>query len=408
VTSVLLVSVAFVAAIVGVGGLLQYKANQARAGRWREGAKAVGMTEVVEERAFLGFFKGLKGHVGDLRIHIEDYGSGRQVSGARVLIAGLGHASPWESPSRVPLPGLASEGSPSRFHLRAEGVGSTLAKALGDRELETGDERFDKVAYIQGSPPTVLAVLDAETRRRLMGLLQGEVETGGAADVLKARVAVVDGTLQADLSEQPTRPAAGRLLGAVSQLIEVARRLTSPDDIPERLARNVLGDAVPGVRLANLVALTRFDLDKDGIREVLRAACRDDDAEVRLRAAMALGEEARDVLMETALGPEDPPVSQFRDAATDSRAARAIEALGTFLSASEAGEILRRSLDGIRLDAAGAAIDVLGRTGGDDAVPPLCMALENDHPDVACAAAQALGVTGWRGRRDLADRRVGA
>jgi hypothetical protein len=66
VTSILLVSVALVAAIIGAGGLLLHEASQARACTWRKAAKAMGMTEVAEDRTLLGFAKGLSGRVGDM------------------------------------------------------------------------------------------------------------------------------------------------------------------------------------------------------------------------------------------------------------------------------------------------------------------------------------------------------
>lgn len=90
---ILLVTGGLIAAVLGVGALLLYDANQARACTWREAAKAVDMTGVVESRGFFGFHHGLSGRAGDLRVRIEPYGTGRHVAGTRVRIAGLGHAS---------------------------------------------------------------------------------------------------------------------------------------------------------------------------------------------------------------------------------------------------------------------------------------------------------------------------
>ena len=390
VTGILLVTGGLIAAVLGVGALLLYEANQARACTWREAAKAVDMSGVVEFRGFFGFHHGLSGRAGDLRVRIEPYGTGRHVAGTRVRIDGLGHAS-GESPSGFRF----SWEQASPFHLRPEGIGSAFAKALGDRELEIGDETFDAAAFIQGLPPTVLAILDVETRRLLLGLLEGAVTSGSVREgALRARVAVVDGVLCADFPEPPGMPAIGQLPGAVSALMVVARRLAHPHDIPERLARNVREDPVPGVRLANLVALTHDHADEDVTRETLRAACRDSDDEVRLRAAIALGGEARDILLETALDPVGRPVPLFQAGAADSRAARAIEALGDTLTPPDAAEILRRSIDANRLAAARAAIEVLGGMEEGDLVSPLCAALEHRDPDVACAAARSLGMVG--------------
>lgn len=71
-------------------------------------------------------------------------------------------------------------------------------------------------------------------------------------------------------------------------MVAAAQRLVVPEDIPGRLAQNARTDPLPAVRLANLPTLARECPERPETREALRAACRDPDDEVRLRAAMEL------------------------------------------------------------------------------------------------------------------------
>jgi len=276
-------------------------------------------------------------------------------------------------------------GHPSyEFALRKEGMGSTIEKAFGEREIELGDPEFDRRAYIHGSPRVVHAILDAETRDLVGALIDGRIPTAGGREALKARISVSDGALRAEIRERAFSPGGERLPDALLTLLEAARRLTLPDDLPTRLAENVRAEPLPQVRLSNLLTLNREYPGYEATREALRAACDDPDGEVRLRAALVFGEEGRSVLRQIATNADSE----------DGQAARAVSALGEHLTCEEAMGIVQTALETRRHATARAAVEALGRIGGADAVEPLAAALEAEDDKLVVAAAAALGATG--------------
>jgi len=340
-------------------------------------ALSAGLTDLESSSSF-GIRKGLTGRIGALRVSMGRYRTSRPGDmGTRIVIDGLGHPS-------------------GEFAVHAEGLGSAVRKAFGGREIEIGEEAFDGTAYVQGAPQLVRAILDAPTRRLLGDLLDGRVALGGdrnwvgfghsypvkTFEPLKVRVSVSDGALRADIRD--SSDIGERFHGVFHTILAIAGRLVCPEGIPARLAQNVRTDPLPAVRLANLVTLAHEYPDRPETREALRAACGDSDDEVRLRAAVVLGEEGWEVLQEIAL----------REGAEDSHAARAIDALGERLTRQHAETILRQSLQRKRRATARAAIRALGRIGGAEVVPPLVPVLGEEDEELAAAAATALGESG--------------
>jgi HEAT repeat protein len=349
--------------VLSVVYLFAHAAARTRGEAWRRAAQAAGVTDLVSTD-LLGIETGVTGKVGMLRVTLERYQRGRHERGTRIVIDGLGHPS-------------------YEFALRKEGVGSAIEKAFGEREIEVGDDEFDRRVYIHGSPRIVHAVLDGETRPLVGDLIEGRIPTGESSSV-KARVAVSDGALRAEIRERGFRPGGERLPEALVTLLKAALGLVHPDDVPARLAEHVRKDPLPQVRLSNLLTLTREYPDYDVTKEALRTACDDADPEVRLRAAVALGEEGRDVLLGLASSTD----------VGDARSARAVSALGEHLELQAAEGILREALQSDRRATARAAVLALGRIGGGEVVGPLAEALDDDSDDVFVAAAEALGATG--------------
>jgi hypothetical protein len=344
--------------------LFAYEAGRARVQAWREAANAAGLSDLVAADV-LGVATGLTARVGLLRVAFERYQKGRSEKGTRIVIDGLGHPS-------------------YEFALRKEGVGSAIEKAFGEREIELGDREFDRCAYVHGSPRVVHAILDAETRRLVGQLIGGRIVTEDPGEPLEARVAVSDGALRAEIPESRSRPGGRRLPGALRTLLAAAQRLVLPDDVPARLAENVRADPLPAVRLANLLTLVREYPSYAATREALQVACEDSDHEVRLRAALALGDEGREVLLGLVSSPE----------ADDGQTARAVDALGEHLAREQAEGVLRQALRSKRPATARAAVQALGRTGGDQVVAALAAALAEEDDGLVKAAAAALGATG--------------
>jgi len=174
-----------------------------------------------------------------------------------------------------------------------------------------------------------------------------------------------------------------RLPEVLPAVLALARRLETPEDVPCRLAENLKGEPVAGVRLQVLVTLTREFPDHPATREALLAAREDPDAEVRLRAGIALGPEGRETLLRVAGG----------EGAEDETTERAVAALGDHLKSAQAQEILRHALRTRRETTARACLLALGRRGGTGAVAALVKVLAVEKPGLAAAAAEALGDT---------------
>jgi hypothetical protein len=355
-------------------GLLDWGARE-RARLWREAARAVGLSDVEESRGTLA------GRAGSLRVRLSRYGSA-DVHGTRITISG---------------PGL-----PADLTVRPEGAGTLLRSARGVREIEIGHDTFDSAAWVQGSPAVARAVLDSDSRRALRALFEGRLErprlspfwaTGRVDEgVLRVDVPEVVPPSGGERSEPGMAWAVGSdYVGGLARLHEVlpavlalARRLQTPEDVPRRLAENLKSEPVAGVRLQVLTTLAREFPDHPATRDALLAARDDPDAEVRLRAGIALGPEGRDVLLAIARG----------EGAPDETTERAVVALGWHLTTAEAQGILRNALRARREGTARACLGTLGQRRGAEVVPTLAKVLAVEKPELAAAAADALGVTG--------------
>jgi HEAT repeat protein len=163
----------------------------------------------------------------------------------------------------------------------------------------------------------------------------------------------------------------------------VARRLVAPVDLAARIASNLRAEPEAGVRLQCLTTLAREFPDDPATREALLRAREDPDAEVRLRAGIALGSEGRDVLRAVAAG----------EGATDETTERAVAALEPELTVEEAMGLLRAALRTRRIATAKACLVAVGRRGGTEAIALLARVLAVETGELAWAAARALAIT---------------
>jgi HEAT repeats len=232
------------------------------------------------------------------------------------------------------------------------------------REVEIGDEAFDKAFYLTGPMPLLFAVLDAETRRQMM-----------AANAEEA-LGIYGGTLQVEVCYR-------KLPKILGHLVAIARRFLRPLDIAERLAENARSDPNEEVRLRNLLLLAREFLGEPRAREALRIACVDNSPHIRLRAAQELGDEGRGVLLKLAESTEDDAVS-----------AKAAASLGRGLPLERTREILAQALRRRLLQTARVCLEALGGGGAPEDVDLLAKVLAREKEELAAAAAEALGATG--------------
>ena len=355
------------AAIAGsVAYLVRSERRRAQLRVWRAAVERVGLTGVEESEG--GIFEGafVRGSSGDLRVRLESYRKGKYEHGTKIVVTGLGHGA-------------------GGLSLRREGLGTAIEKrVIGEREIEVGDPSFDAEYYVQGEAPLALAILDPETRRRLAGLLRGRVAVEGR-EPAEVDASLSDGVLEVRVKESGFSSNRERIPDILPAVLDVARRLVAPKDVAERIAENVWREAEPGARLRAVLTLAREYFPHPVTRATLLEARDDASEEVRLRAAMALGEEGRETLVDLV----------ERADTGDSSAARAIEALGERLSAEAAEAALRRALgEAGRPQTALACLEALGRMGRPEAEGLLLEALRSEAPSVQAAAARALGRVG--------------
>ena len=352
-------------------------ASEEQLGLWRDAARAAGVAAVEESDG------GLVGWAGNLRVRLSLYVN-TEASGTRITVSG---------------PAL-----PAGLTIRPEGLASAARGASGVREVEIGHDTFDAAAWVEGDATVARAVLDAGTRRALCALFAGRLDRPGqtpfwASGRLEGGVLRVDvprtvpsrGPRLADDIEPGVESGAGAYLDGrlhvaevLAEVIGLARRLATPGDLARRLADNLKTEPVASVRLQCLATLAREFADHPATGEALLAASEDPDAEVRLRAAVALGPKGRDVLLAIARG----------EGAEDATTERAVLALGFYLTTEEAGRILRHALRTRREATARACLRALGQRRGASVVATLAKVVAVETPELAAVAAEALGATG--------------
>jgi hypothetical protein len=349
-----------VAMAASVGFLVAYERSRSRLRAWRETAAAVGLTD-VSESSYFGIPNGIEGRAGPLVVRLESYRHGRYEHGTRVEIGGLGHA------------GLVD--------VRAEGVGSQFAKVFGDREVALGDADFDRVAYIQGSPAMVRAVLGADARRALGPLFSGHFSEGPGVNARTVRAVLTDSRLRVDIRERAFDDLGARTPAIVRELVAVGQLLVRPADVAARIAENVRAERLASVRLVNLETLATEYPQHPVTKPALAAALDDPSPDVQLRAAIALGPGGHDALLRLAR----------RDDVEETVVIRAIAALDDGYPEDLAAETLRRTCESGRLQVARACVGRLAASGAEAHVQDLAALLSSTSVDLAVAAATALG-----------------
>ena len=196
---------------------------------------------------------------------------------------------------------------------------------------------------------------------------------------------LTDGVLEVRVKESGFSGSREHVPAILAETLDVARLLVAPKDVAARIAENVRRETEPGARLRAVLTLAREFLPHPVTRATLLAAREDASEEVRLRAAMALGEEGRETLLDLV----------GRAGTGDACAARAIEALGERLPEGLGEATLRRALGGAgRPSTAQACLEALGRLGRAEAEGLMVEALRSRDPQVQAAAARALGRAG--------------
>ncbi|MCU0290660.1 MAG: HEAT repeat domain-containing protein [Thermoanaerobaculaceae bacterium] len=255
---------------------------------------------------------------------------------------------------------------PHRIVLRSENLASAIAKSLGEHDVETGDEDFDRAVLVEGNPVLLSALLDVDTRRRLRWLVGVGLRVEGGRVVLGH-----------DAYTDDSRSLASR----ATELLELAGRLVEPPGLVNLLAHNACQDPLRGVRWLCFQRLIERFPRHEATLATARELLRDANREVQLAAARHLGEEGIPTLMElTDLAGSD-----------DYLAAMAVAALGAKLPLERATRLLEVAYARRSMGLAGAVVEALGATGSATAASWLTQILRGGNGELAMLAARALG-----------------
>lgn len=352
------------------GGVAAYGLRRERLRQiasWCEAARSAGLADVAPGGAPWSSEE-ISGWAGERRVRFFSYSRGRYAAqtedeytfGTRLVIEG-----------------------DSGISLRPEGRIDDLDRIVGKREIEIGDDAFDRALYVQGPTELVRALLDAETRRVWLELIAGRVRYGEAFTAnVYATVSLRDGDLHAEFQQDQAENMWAHLSGVLKALLAAMDKLSRPPSLVSRLVENTARETEWRVRLENILLLTRSHPNHPAVPQLLHRALEDERQEVQLQAAMALGgPEGRRVLIEIA----------SREWADDACAARAIGALGEALPVERAREVLTHALRTRRVATAHACLEAMGRLRGPEVVSLLAKVLAVETPPLAVAAATALG-----------------
>jgi hypothetical protein len=330
------------------------RSGSGRFARWMEAAQACSVTGIQKhEEFFRSFVTGERGRHG---LRIDRYKESKTSHGTRVTVSGLAQG----------------------IGLSREGLGTKVEKAFGTREHVLGDPAFDQALYVLGPEPHVRALLDAPTRQLLLDVFTGYVRQGEGRTVTVS-ASVGNGELRVefpDAWDATTEPQADFL----EAMLTLAERLAPVEDLVGRLAEVAYADPLAILRGHALAVMAREWPQHESTRQSMTNALGDLHPEVRLHAALELGEAGRPALRKLALAPD----------VLDVYSARAIDGLGPHLPLGDARAALEASLPAERLLTAQAAARTLGR-GDDRDVAAVAALLGDPRATLAVTAAQALG-----------------
>lgn len=282
----------------------------------------------------------------------------------------------------MPITLVTVEGN-SGITLRPEPK-NPLQKMIGEREIELGDEGFDAAVEVHGAPDRVRALLDVETRAVVMAMLGGLLVVPGRQPVsIRGWAELIHGDLLAKLPDYPRFPTDVELADALGALLAIAERFDRPANLAARLAASVEKEPEWRVRLQGLQVLSTSYPNDAATQAALRHALADSEEheEVRLHAAIALGDEGHASLLELAR----------HERTADTIAAQAVGALGDRMPADVGVQVLRQALRTRRLRTCVACVQAVDPLSGAEAREILVKMLTRESGDLAVAAAQALG-----------------
>jgi HEAT repeat protein len=254
-----------------------------------------------------------------------------------------------------------------------------LRLATRESSIATGDGIFDERYVVEGDAAAALALLTPRLRQEIVALQPDRsAPDKGPSKQLRCPVRVDDGRITVTGSDFPD------LTAAVSFGIALAEALRPPADPAARLVDNLRSCRSVWERLAILRVLGERYAEVPVARQALSAALTDPNEDVRLGAALGLGDEGVATLASIV----------DRGGADQSRSAHALKALGVRVSTGQLIELLSRFLKQRRHVMAGAVIESLATRTDGSITGRLTAVLAHGVEEVSLAAARALAARG--------------
>lgn len=311
----------------------------------------------------------MSGPVGDFQLEISTTGQNNKLRTLVILRGGL----------------------PTNLELRPE---TSLDQLFSGADFQLDDPPFDTAVRIAGDEATALAVLDANTRKRLITLARSGLRLESGELVVR---------LDSPMS------AAASILPLVREMHRLAKGLNLRErPLSLRLAQSLRTDPVASVRRRCLEAWTPLDFDPALRTSLLRAARKDPDPGVQLVAAKASGAEGHPTLRALI---EQPIAAELRESALTQLGVEAPDQLRELLPRWIDEPALRSSVArwavrlelGAIIDAvseptlpAAVALDVVEAQHARARSPALVALLAHSDRDVQLAVIEALAEVGER------------
>lgn len=347
-----LLGLIFAALVAAPAMLWRWYRNQELAKAWRAAATAPDGLALEHVWSEAGVFSvELRGHRDDLIVTVGRRRSGHGGSGRTVMAV--------SSPRRLGW----------HLSLSRETLGSQLNQLMGERDVKTGDRAFDAEVAVYGEPGALVATLDEPTRVAVR-------------QALESGITVESGKIERELPRLVTDPQT--LVRTGSELLELARQLATPHNVPGKLAANAGRDADPAVRHRNLEVLIEEHGDRPEATEAARRALEDADPDVRLVAGRFLGFEGHPTLLALAADSRVP----------EATAVAALEVLGGAPSIEQLAVVLDRAAPAGRFLVARVAAVALGRCRNPRVGPAIAAHLASPDAALAAAVATAMGASG--------------
>jgi hypothetical protein len=152
------------------------------------------------------------------------------------------------------------------------------SSSIGEKNLLTGDEDFDKKVYISSTKPHLInAFMNHSIRKRIILIPEKNVYMEISNSWFKVNIPEIN-----VINNYPL------IAASIKNMIAISKDLCSKKSIKDRLLENIEADPVDMVRYRNLITLTNLFRSDNKIKSVIKKALSDNSLLVQLAAADCL------------------------------------------------------------------------------------------------------------------------